>query len=87
MKEIDLVYRTMYAELAQRSFDASFDAAFPVTGNFLKIPVDGRDYWYFHDTHAAIARRYVGPVADPEITRRVNDVRRIKDDFRKSLPK
>jgi len=82
MKEIDLVYRTMYAELAQRSFDASFDAAFPVTGNFLKIPVDGRDYWYFHDTHATPARRYAGPVSDPEITSRVTTFKRFKDDFR-----
>lgn len=82
MKEIDLVYRTLYAELVQRSFDASFDAAFPVTGNFLKIPVDGRQYWYFHDTHADTKRRYVGPVADEEITRRVGDFQRVKDDFR-----
>jgi hypothetical protein len=82
MKQIDLVYRTMYAELVQRTFDASFDAAFPITGNFLKIPVDGREYWYFHDTHADTKRRYVGPVADEEITRRVSDFQRVKDDFR-----
>jgi hypothetical protein len=82
VREIDLLYRTMYAELVQRSFDASFDAAFPVTGNFLKIPVDGRQYWYFHDTHAETKRRYVGPVADEEITRRVGDFQRVKDDFR-----
>jgi hypothetical protein len=82
MKEIDLVYRTIYAELAQRSFDASFDAAFPATGNFLKVPVDGREYWYFHDTHAETKRRYVGPIADPEITRRVTDFMRVKDDLK-----
>lgn len=82
MKEIDLVYRTMYAELAQRSFDASFDTAFPLTGNFLKVPVDGREYWYFHDTRAKPARRYVGPVADQVITERATAFNRIKSDFR-----
>ena len=64
MKEVDLIYRTLYAELAQRSLDASFEAAFPQSGNFLKIPVEGRDYWYFHDNNASPPRRYVGPVAD-----------------------
>lgn len=82
MKEIDLVYRTMYAELAQRSFDASFDTAFPLTGNFLKIPVDGREYWYFHDTRAETKRRYVGPVSDPDITARATDFTRIKNGIR-----
>jgi hypothetical protein len=82
VKEIDLVYRTMYAELAQRSFDASFDTAFPLTGHFLKIPVDGREYWYFHDAQAEPARRYVGPVTDTELTARVTAFKRVKDDVR-----
>lgn len=72
----------MYAELAQRSFDASFDTAFPLSGRFLKIPVDGRDYWYFHDAQAQPARRYVGPVADQELTARVSAFKRVKDDIR-----
>lgn len=82
MKEIDLIYRTTYAELAQRSFDASFDTAFPLTGHFLKIPVDGREYWYFHDSQAEPARRYVGPVADEDLTARVTTFKRVKDDAR-----
>jgi hypothetical protein len=82
VKEIDLVYRTMYAELAQRSFDASFDSTFPLTGNFLKIPVDGREYWYFHHAQAEPARRYVGPVADKALTARVTAFKRVKDDVR-----
>ena len=82
MKEVDLVYRTLYAELAQRGLDASFDATFPQSGNFLKIPVDGREYWYFHDAASTPARRYVGPVSDPEITRRAKEFRQLRDSFK-----
>lgn len=82
MKEIDLLYRTMYAELAQRCFDASFDATWPETGNFVKVPVKGRAYWYFDDARAETKRRYIGPVDDEAITQRVTDFKRIKDDFR-----
>jgi len=82
MKPIDLVYRTIYAELAQRCLDAAFDADFPVTGNFLSVPVKGRSYWYFEDTQAEPKRRYVGPAGDAEIDRRVAEFRRVKDDFR-----
>jgi len=82
MNQVDLVYRTMYAELEQRSLDASFDAAFPMTGNFVRVPVKGRDYWYFEDRHAEKKRRYVGPAADPEVARRVDEFGRIKGQFR-----
>lgn len=82
MKQIDLIYRTMYAELVQRSLDASFDADFPITGNFVSVPVKGRKYWYFDDNRAEPRRRYVGPADDAEIDRRVTAFRRVKEDFR-----
>lgn len=82
MEQIDLTYRTMYAELAQRRLDASFDAAFPMSGNFVRVPVKGRDYWYFEDRHADKTRRYVGLASDPEIARRVEAFGREKDLFR-----
>ncbi len=82
MDQIDLVYRTMYAELAQRSLDASFDAAFPLTGNFVRVPVKGRDYWYFEDRRAEKKRRYVGPASDPDIARRVEEFGHSKNQFR-----
>ena len=47
MKEIDLVYRTMFAELGQRSLDAAFETDFPLGGRFVNVPVKGRSYWYF----------------------------------------
>jgi hypothetical protein len=82
LKQIDLVYRTMYAELAQRSLDASFDSSFSPTGNFLKVPVKGHDYWYFEDTHSEPRRRYVGPASDPEIDRRVANFQKAKSEVR-----
>lgn len=82
MKQVDLIYRTAYAELVQRSLDASFDADFPTTGNFVSVPVKGRKYWYFEDSHTVPKRRYVGPVDDAEINQRVAEFKRGKDDFR-----
>ncbi|HQZ12501.1 MAG TPA: GSU2403 family nucleotidyltransferase fold protein [Devosia sp.] len=84
MKELDLVYRTMYAELLQRSLDGAFHADFDgAKGNFVTVPVKGRDFWYFDEkTDAGTKRRYVGPASDPEIQRRVTEFKAIKDDIR-----
>ncbi|TPI47569.1 hypothetical protein FJW05_11425 [Mesorhizobium sp. B2-9-1] len=82
MKTIDLAYRTLYAELVQRSLDASFETDFSTAGNFVRVPVKGRDYWYFEETHPEKTRRYVGPAEDPEIAKRVATFREIKDDLR-----
>ena len=82
MKTIDLTYRTVYAELVQRSLDASFETDFSTAGNFVRVPVKGRDYWYFEETRPEKTRRYVGPAADPEIATRVAAFREIKDDLR-----
>ncbi len=82
MKTIDLVYRTMYAELTQRSLDASFESDFPTAGNFVRVPVKGKDYWYFEETQPKKTRKYVGPAEDAEIAKRVQDFREIKDDLR-----
>jgi hypothetical protein len=92
MKEIDLVYRTMFAELGQRCIDADFvrdfriekvDGSFSVEGSFFKMTVKGREYWY-HKGPTTDGRKqiYVGPVSDPEITQRVEEFARIKDDQR-----
>ncbi len=64
MKQTDLVYRTAFAELAQRTFDAQFQADFYLEGRFVFVPVKGRNYWYFDlpvregkDSGAMSARR------------------------------
>ncbi|RWJ98121.1 MAG: hypothetical protein EOR43_25845 [Mesorhizobium sp.] len=82
MKTIDLAYRTLYAELVQRSLDASFETDFSTAGNFVRVPVKGRDYWYFEETRPQKSRRYVGPAEDPEIAKRVAAFKEIKGDLR-----
>ncbi|TIU31553.1 MAG: hypothetical protein E5W38_15590 [Mesorhizobium sp.] len=82
MKTIDLAYRTLYAELVQRSLDASFETDFSTAGNFVRVPVKGRDYWYFEETRPQKSRRYVGPTEDPEIAKRVTTFKEIKNDLR-----
>lgn len=93
MREIDLTYRTLFAELGDRCLDAQFvrDFAidgiaepFAVSGAFVKVAVKGRDYWYHQTSSTEGPRRkiYVGPVSDEAITARIEDFGRIKDDLR-----
>ncbi|QND44549.1 hypothetical protein HB780_01465 (plasmid) [Rhizobium lusitanum] len=83
MRQIDITYRTMFAELAQRSFDGQFVSDFPLEGRFVTVPVKSKDYWYFDlPTPEGDKRRYVGPHSDAEITARVNAHKEIKDDLR-----
>ena len=65
MKTIDLPYRTIFAELVQRSLDASFESDFSTSGNFVRVPVKDRDYWYFEETQPTKTRKYVDPADDP----------------------
>ncbi|QXC48764.1 hypothetical protein KHC17_01125 [Agrobacterium salinitolerans] len=83
MKQIDLMFRTMVAELQQRTFDAQWSADFPPTGRFVSVKVDSRSYWYFDqpDGKGGQKRRYVGPADDNEITARVEAFRGEKDDY------
>jgi hypothetical protein len=72
-KRIDLMFRTMVAELQQRAFDDDWAEDFPPLGRFVPVAVDGRRYWYFDrpDGEGGQKRRYVGPVDDPMISERV----------------
>lgn len=83
MKQIDLMFRTMIAELQQRTFDAQWSADFPPTGRFVKVTIDNRAYWYFDQPNGegGQKRRYVGPVDDEEITARVETFKGEKDDY------
>ncbi len=83
LKEVDLVYRTMFAELEQRSLDAAFQSDFSPGGWFVTVPVKGREYFYFEifrDGHTT--RSYVGSKDDPEIARRVVEFQELKNDFK-----
>jgi hypothetical protein len=84
MKEIDISYRTMFEELAQRTPDAQFTADFPLEGWFVTVTVKDRDYWYFDlpTPEGKDKRRYVGPASDEAITERVKAHKEIKDNIR-----
>jgi hypothetical protein len=81
MKEIDISYRTMFAELVQRTHDGQFLADFPLEGWFATVTVKGRDYWYFDlpTPEGKDKRSYVGPHSDEAITARVKAHKEIKD--------
>jgi hypothetical protein len=84
MKQIDLIYRTAVAELAHRTFDAQFQADFPLEGRFVTVPVKGRNYWYFDlpTPEGKDKRSYVGPEDDADISARVNAHKEVKNDIR-----
>jgi hypothetical protein len=85
MKRVDHSYQVLYAELVQRALDAAFSSEFSLEGRFVSQQSGGRRYWYFDtaaDEGAGKRRRYVGPVDDPEITRRVEAFKDLKADYR-----
>jgi len=84
MKDIDISYRTMFAELTQRTMDAQFAADFPLEGWFVNVTVKNRNYWYFDlPTPAGKDKRsYVGPASDEAISERVKTHKEIKDNIR-----
>ena len=79
----------MFAELTARATDASFDEQLPPNGNFLKVTVKNRDYWYYAGYQPRTqggpgtrSRLYVGPADDPDITARVENFAALKADYR-----
>lgn len=84
MKLLDPMYQTIYSELSQRSLDATFTSDFSLEGRFIAVEVKGKKYWYFDNAkqEGGQARRYVGPVEDPEITKRVEVFKDLKADMR-----
>jgi hypothetical protein len=82
-KEIDLVYRTMTAELAERALDESLLADLDPSGRFVPVTVKERVYWYFDQiTDRKPKRVYIGPDNDPAIKQRVASFQRIKVDYK-----
>ncbi|MGC1536631.1 MAG: GSU2403 family nucleotidyltransferase fold protein [Candidatus Sulfotelmatobacter sp.] len=84
-QRLDITYQTLYSELVQRSLDESFTSQFSSDGRFVAVEVKGKKYWYF-DTPKSNGvgqhRRYVGPVDDPEITKRVEAFKDLKADLK-----
>lgn len=84
-QNLDISYQTLYSELVQRSLDESFTSEFSSNGRFVAVEVKGKKYWYFDTPKLDAAgqdRRYVGPVDDPEITKRVEAFKDLKADLK-----
>ncbi|WP_429024028.1 nucleotidyltransferase family protein [Bradyrhizobium sp. I1.14.4] len=82
---LDIIYQTLYSELVQRSLDDSFVSEFSASGRFVAVEVKGKKYWYFDTPKpegAGQNRRYVGPVGDQEITKRVEAFKDLKADLK-----
>jgi hypothetical protein len=65
--------------------DDSFASEFSADGRFVLVEVKNRKYWYFDTPKpegGAQSRRYVGPVDDPEITKRVEAFKDLKADLK-----
>jgi hypothetical protein len=82
VQPIPLALQTAFADLIERCIDAGFDRDFDEQGQFVKVTSKGREYWYFQLYGGGTrTRRYVGPVAEDAITRRVDAFGRLKGDF------
>ncbi len=84
-QRLDITYQTLYSELVQRCLDESFTSEFSSNGRFVAVEVKGKKYWYFDTPKPDAAgqdRRYVGPVDDPEITKRVEAFKDLKADLK-----
>ncbi|WP_445216104.1 GSU2403 family nucleotidyltransferase fold protein [Bradyrhizobium sp. Pa8] len=82
---LDISYQTLYSELVQRSLDESFTSEFSSDGRFVAVEVKGKKYWYFDKPKSdggGQDRSYVGPVDDPEITKRVEAFKDLKADIK-----
>jgi hypothetical protein len=94
MRHISLAHQTMFADLIQKCLDAEFDEAFAENGSFTQVKgANGQLFWYYKGYDRSVDAgdkryaKYVGPVADPGVTARVEQFKRVKAGYqeRRSL--
>ena len=80
MRDIDFIFRTLSAELAQRVACAA-ESEFDTDGRFVPVTVKGRRYWYFdyRGARGSKVRTYVGPDDNETIRQTVAQFRDLKD--------
>lgn len=84
MQDLGLAGQTMFAELIQQSMDAEFDEDYDERGNFIRKRVNGPLYWYYQrKIDGKLSQKYVGPVKDDEINKRVKAFNDLKSDFKR----
>jgi hypothetical protein len=80
MQNINLQFRTMFAELIQQSLDDRFLQDFSTDGSFYIVKVKNQGYWYYSSNmiDGKRKRHYVGPASDEDITHRVQEFKQLK---------
>ncbi|MBB3149616.1 hypothetical protein FHS21_006070 [Phyllobacterium trifolii] len=81
MKQIDFVFRTLLAELAQRIAHTP-ESELDTNGRFVPLSVKGRRYWYFDAAgfRGGKVRKYVGPDEDEAVRQTVTRFKELKED-------
>ncbi len=78
-----------FADLIDKCHEAEFEAEFPANGALIQQVRSGRPYWYYRGYAPAPkgaqpirTLKYVGPVGDPDIERRVAAFGSVRGDYR-----
>ena len=90
MHQLAIAHQTIFADVLQKCLDAAFDEEFPENGSFTTQTHNGKNYWYYlgyegssgGQTEARKYTKYVGPAADPEITKRVEAFKYSKSNYK-----
>jgi len=88
MRLLSSLDQTAFSELVERAHDVQFSDHFPMAGSFIKLRRHHREYWYHRTLERGdgsappkLQSKYVGPVDDVEITRRVENASALKADY------
>lgn len=88
MRSLSSLDQTAFSELVERAHDVQFSDQFPTTGSFIKLRRHNREYWYHRTLERGdgsappkLRSKYVGPVDDVEVTRRVENASALKADY------
>lgn len=87
MRTLSRLDQIAFSDLVERAHDVQFSDQFSEKGSFTKYNRRGRDYWYHRtlehqsDGTPKLKAQYVGPVDDPEVTKRVESSQILKADY------
>lgn len=87
MRPLSRIDQIAFSDLVERAHDVQFVDQFSEKGSFVKLARRGREYWYHRtlqaqeDGTSKLKAQYVGPVSDPEITKRVENAQLLKADY------
>lgn len=87
MRHLSRIDQVAFADLVERAHDVQFSDQFSEKGSFTKFNRRGREYWYHRTLEPQeggapkLKAQYVGPVDDPQVTKRVESSMLLKADY------